>query len=428
MDSPGTRVCFFVNTNIEGSSWRVTHHLLDYATLYLKVRIGQDIIEVQIHNVYNPPSPVGSEPSNTLLEIQQRISSENPQIILGDFNLYHPLWSDSLDYRTHDSAEMLIQTIDQHGLTLALPRGTITRERGENMPSTLDLVFISNSWIDNLLKCRVAEELDHDSDHYPIETVLDFAIQTEPETQRRAWKRLNHDCFIVSIKNNLPDAENLNCPREIDNFTEKLAQAINNAINVSTPWTKLSRYSKSYWTDQCTAAVKSARKAKRLWKRLRTDEAWEAYKRARNHKRSILRRHKTEEHRQRVEEAASSGDGIWKIAKWAKIRSSKQASCRRFPLIQADGQIATDTNDKINLFKQAFFPEPPSPNLRDLEGYIYPPSIEVPDITTREIEEAIRRASPKKAPGTDGIPNHILQRAAPIITPHLTRLLRASLP
>ncbi|HEY9844899.1 MAG TPA: reverse transcriptase family protein, partial [Candidatus Caenarcaniphilales bacterium] len=109
------------------------------------------------------------------------------------------------------------------------------------------------------------------------------------------------------------------------------------------------------------------------------------------------------------------------------MRSSKQASCRRFPLIQADGQTATDTNDKINLFKQAFFPEPPPPNLRDLEGYIYPPSIEVPDINIREIEEAIRRAPPRKAPGTDGIPNHILQRAAPIIAPHLTRLLRASL-
>ena len=269
--------------------------------------------------------------------------------------------------------------------------------------------------------------MDHDSDHYPIETILDFTLRTEPETQRRAWKRLDHDRFIASIKDNLPDAENLNSPEDIDNLTEKLAKAINDTIEVSIPWANFSGYSKSYWTDQCTEAVKSARKAKRVWKRLRTNEAWEAYKHARNHKRSILRRHKTEEHRQRVEEVANTGDGIWKIAKWAKMRSSKQAPSRRVPSLQIDDQTVTETKDKIRLFKQTFFPEPPSPNLSDIEGYIYPPSREMPDITTREIKEAIGRASPRKAPGTDGIPNHILQRAAPVITPYLTRLLQASL-
>ena len=63
---------------------------------------------------------------------------------------------------------------------------------------------------------------------------------------------------------------------------------------------------------------------------------------------------------------------------------------------------------KTEVLRQSFFPPPLQADLSDLEGYQYPPSIEYPDITIPEIEKAVRRASPNKAPGIDGITNGVL--------------------
>lgn len=69
----------------------------------------------------------------------------------------------------------------------------------------------------------------------------------------------------------------------------------------------------------------------------------------------------------------------------------------------------------------------PKPTSQTFEGYDYPPPIEGPDITIPEIERAIRRASPNKAPGADGITNGILHQTLDILLPSLCTLFNASL-
>jgi hypothetical protein len=60
--------------------------------------------------------------------------------------------------------------------------------------------------------------------------------------------------------------------------------------------------------------------------------------------------------------------------------------------------------------KNIVFPPPVAADLSDITGYDYPMPYRCPLISKAEIERAIRKPSPNKALGTDGITNGILQK------------------
>jgi hypothetical protein len=95
--------------------------------------------------------------------------------------------------------------------------------------------------------------------------------------------------------------------------------------------------------------------------------------------------------------------------------------------VKQDGGLAHEPEEKAETLRQTFFPPPLQADLSDIEGYAYPPPIECPDITTPEIEKAVRRSSPNKAPGTDGIINGILHQTLDILLPSLHTLFNACL-
>ena len=63
----------------------------------------------------------------------------------------------------------------------------------------------------------------------------------------------------------------------------------------------------------------------------------------------------------------------------------------------------------------------------DTVGYDYPEPLVFPTITAQEIEDAIRKPGPDKAPGPDGITNRILVAALPALIPTLTQLFNRCL-
>ncbi|KAF4211069.1 hypothetical protein CNMCM5878_003191 [Aspergillus fumigatiaffinis] len=86
-------------------------------------------------------------------------------------------------------------------------------------------------------------------------------------------------------------------------------------------------------------------------------------------------------------------------------------------LVSTQGEHAHRPEDKAWILRQSFFPPPPQADLSDTEGYEYPSPIEVLHITAHEIETVIRRASPNKAPGADGITNSVLHQTLDILLP-----------
>ena len=72
-------------------------------------------------------------------------------------------------------------------------------------------------------------------------------------------------------------------------------------------------------------------------------------------------------------------------------------------------QEITDLAEKADVFQNTFFPIPPEANLEDIREAEYGNQVELPQITEKEVRDAIRAASPLKAPSLDGITNKALQ-------------------
>jgi hypothetical protein len=118
-------------------------------------------------------------------------------------------------------------------------------------------------------------------------------------------------------------------------------------------------------------------------------------------------------------------DGLWKLAKWARKRGSRKFSTP--PLQKPNSSMEHDHRAKAQIFKDTFFPPPPEADLTDTNNYTYPDPFAPPPITSREVERAIRNMPPKKAPGRDGIPAHILQQILTQLNHHLVLLYKPCL-
>lgn len=96
-------------------------------------------------------------------------------------------------------------------------------------------------------------------------------------------------------------------------------------------------------------------------------------------------------------------------------------------MVTLDGEVETDPQRKMEIFKQAFFPPAPEVDLSDIRNYRYCEAHILPPITQDEVKGAIQSMSGKKAPGADKIPSHLLQKILYFLLPNLHWLYNACL-
>ncbi|KAF4227803.1 hypothetical protein CNMCM8980_005984 [Aspergillus fumigatiaffinis] len=422
-DHNKTRVCFFVNKRIASHHWTAIHHTPDLSTLEL--RWGEREETIIIHNVYNPMPSL--EPANSAISTLQRVLGRwqgAEQIVVGDFNLHHPYWG-GIKVQTPDpEAEEALQTIEESHLGLLYEPGTITF-RARNTETTIDLSLATPSLQDSLIRCRPREDLDHDSDHIPLETVLAKPTRDRVVPEQWNWERTDKERLYTTLARHLPVTTELETERDIDSATQEIVSAILTAVRESTPKSRISPRSIPGWTRECKEAQQLARRLRRRYQRQRTAEAWEAYRQARNRKARLIRKTLRDYHRARIKEATNSSDGLWKLAKWARNREPRTTFVP--PLERPDGQMETDATKKLELFREAFFPPPPEVDLEDIKDYRYPSPLSFPPITLNEVTKSIKRMPGRKAPGKDMIPSHLLHHIAPYIAEPLQHLYNTCL-
>jgi hypothetical protein len=182
------RTCFCVNKKLDTNKWTEIFHSPDFCSVQIEL---EDQVW-NIHNLYSQPlgNSRNTEFDSPIWILGEVLKGPGQHIVLGDFNLHHPLWSGLHDPTFHDMSTVLIDCLQEYGLTLLTPPGTTTWEaRGAS--STLDLVFGSELARDRLIECRVRHHLDHGSDHYPLGTIIGVNPQHAPVRRARIWKKMD---------------------------------------------------------------------------------------------------------------------------------------------------------------------------------------------------------------------------------------------
>uniref|UniRef100_A0A8H7K2N2 RNase H type-1 domain-containing protein n=1 Tax=Bionectria ochroleuca TaxID=29856 RepID=A0A8H7K2N2_BIOOC len=401
-----TRVCLYINKRIDPSTWSVSHISKDIN--YLSLRNPASNETIHILNVYNEP---GSHTLSTLAETLGELDPGDEIIVLGDFNLHHPLWS-APHRRTGvgSRAQPLLTIIEDFQLQLLTMPGTPTR-RWKSGDSTIDLTFA--------LRLRSpssgsGDRLEMAPDDPDKEKAVGKDRHTYPPPDGSGSSPLD------------PDAPQLTDKESIDAFVSVIIGALNAGIEASTPWSNPSPRSITGFDQECKDICSEVQQLRRRWQRTRQDDDYEAYRQARNKKGRIIQKTLRSTHRHRIAEASNSQTGLWSLVKWAKNRHSASSACTP-ALARPNGELVQRPEEKAELLRQAFFPPPRQADVSDIHGYEYPSPIECPDITTSEVENAVRRAAPNKAPGTDGITNAILHKTLDILLPSLCRLFNACL-
>lgn len=72
----------------------------------------------------------------------------------------------------------------------------------------------------------------------------------------------------------------------------------------------------------------------------------------------------------------------------------------------AEGGVAETDEEKVNLLRKVFFPQPPEADLSDISA-THREQYQLPPVNDTEVRAAIKKAPPDKAPGYDTLPNKL---------------------
>lgn len=294
--------------------------------------------------------------------------------------------------------------------------------------TTIDLTFATHTLREQLLQCKVAHELDCDSDHLPVSTWFNWNWKEATVRRTRRWAAMDVDKLRSIVQTEMHRAEppSWDSVQALDDQTTHLIDTLTKAIDGSTPWNNPSPKALPGFDKECKDACTETQQLRRRWQTTRSEDDWQAYKKARNAKGRLIKKTLQQTHRAKITEAASTPQGMWKIARWAVKRQSLPPTSVTPALSREDGSLETDAEGKTKLLRAAFFPPPVQADLSDTREYRYPEPYPLPPITESEVERAIRMAAPNKAPGTDGITNNVLQKVLDLIFPTLHQLFNAS--
>src|SRR5271155_1369686 len=155
-----------------------------------------------IINVYNPGDQNLITPLTEHLQQNIDPSQYHAIVIAGDFNLHHPLWNPPQYIRRDTQADELIDGMLEQGMQLIIPPGTITFPPAK---TAIDLVWGNEQTANSVIKCQIATENDHGSDHLPVETILDLTPRiTEPTQPPYNFAKTDWKTMKVKLEKHLP--------------------------------------------------------------------------------------------------------------------------------------------------------------------------------------------------------------------------------
>ena len=299
LDDATTRVCFYINKRIDPSTWRASYITKDI--IALEITNPTLYNKLCIINVYNEVV------TNTLSDLGEaigRIDHHDELLVLGDFNLHHPLWSTTHRHVNNGipAAQPLLTITEDFHLQLLTVPGTTTH-RWKDGESTIDLTFASGNVASRTIYCKVDISLDCDSDHLPIAIAIDWSWKPATPSRKRLWAKTTLPLLKQTVKDRLPrvpDTTKLKDKDSIEEYVRSIINALKAGIGASTPWSNPSPRSISGFDQECKDICREVQQLRRRWQRTRLEGYYEAYRAARNRKGRHIQKTLRSTHRQRV--------------------------------------------------------------------------------------------------------------------------------
>ena len=134
----GARACIYINKRYPPAQW--TYEAQPY-TCRITIQLSDGPITIIC--VYSPPPGSISRPDMPVIEALQAEPQPRRTILVGDFNVHHPVWG-GYNVRPHKAADKLLQLAESWNLQLITPPGTPTWTRKGSADSTIDLAWITD--------------------------------------------------------------------------------------------------------------------------------------------------------------------------------------------------------------------------------------------------------------------------------------------
>lgn len=437
-------VCFLINKEtMNKTKISITERAGLLLSLDTEIEINEEWRQISIHNLYNPNQlshnkrieagifqniPIDSVLPHLETALNKRKERDN--IVVGDFNLWHPKWFGRISMKNGPSlqARTLAKRMDEHDLKLCIPPGSVTRPSDRSnltKGTTIDLVWASELVWNNVKDCRVAIEYDCESDHMPVSTIIACKKSPSQSKTRRLETQIDKEIFNQVLLEHMPQITTASSTEECQTIFLQIVEALQKATDASAPVGNVTSKSCPGLSDEAKQAIEDYKEKRRRWRAYKTPTARGDYEKARRRKSAAIRKSNREDHRYRVSQVRDQA-GLWKLADWAKNRTKARTSYTP-ALNKGDETMAETTEEKIDILKKTFFPKPPEANMEDIDGATYPRVNRAwHPITVQEVLIAIANTCNDKAPGDDGVTNRILKLAEPTIAPALADLFNSS--
>ena len=272
----GGRAALYINKRYAIDSWE-SRAEKDWYSITLKGSSGNEG-DLIVYSVYSPGLETeGANWASPIYEFLREAPPQGQRVLVGDFNLYHPLWDRK--GRTIRGSEDLLELAERWHLELITLWGEVTwSQHGK------ESLILDHAWASRDLDVRYKGDPGYTGSDHTAQVIR--ITRGAPATHRQAapegwcWKKMDRGVVNESARH-LRITIDLGSPEALDRAVDSLIEQLQEIANRSTPKRKpITGCTIEWWDKQVSKAVAEVRRACRRYAAERSDRTWDALKEA----------------------------------------------------------------------------------------------------------------------------------------------------
>lgn len=346
-----TRSVIMISAKIPSGSWtQIPINSPNVTAVELKGDIGT----IRLFNIYNDGNhdkAINSIKAWAHTPEARHIPKQPLHTIwMGDFNRHHPMWDEPQNHHLFtpqnlNTVQRLLNAIADQGLFMVLLEHIPTlKSFAIGNYTRIDNVFCTKQILKHVVKCdTIPQRQPTNTDHFPIETVIDIGVEVTDQREQRNWKKVDWETFNEKLETQL---KLLTEPKEIERvkeFWERLKEVdetVKVVIKEEVPLAKPSPMQQCWWTNELTnmRKLRNNLAGKSYRKRAQPNHpVHEQYRRARQSLSAEIKRAKSEKWVEFLTNA--DGNAIWDISRMVEAGPKDGGRTRIPELLVKKGDI-----------------------------------------------------------------------------------------